>query len=864
MKNQLFTLFLLFFSFLLNAQPKPLTYYLPDISYDKDIPTPESVLNYQVGEWHITHDQLVHYMRTLAEASERITLQEYGRTYENRPLLLLTITSKKNHEKLPEIQEQHLSLSDPALSSEVNVSKMPIVVYQGYSIHGNEPSGSNAAVLMAYYLAAGKSRELERLLEDAVILLDPCYNPDGLHRFSTWVNMHKSKNLVSDPQSREFSEVWPGARTNHYWFDLNRDWLPVQHPESKGRLQVFHEWKPNVLTDHHEMGSNSTFFFQPGVPKRTNPNTPIRNQELTAKIGEYHAAQLDEIGSLYFSQERFDDFYYGKGSTYPDINGCIGILFEQASSRGHLQETIHGEMSFAFTIRNQIATSFSTLKAASEMREELLDYQKVFYQTALEEARGDNDKAYVISKNHDNAKFRHFLEILRTHQIQVHRLNNTLTIDGKNFSPTNAYIVPLEQPQYRLIKAIFETNTSFRDSLFYDISTWTLPLAFNLDYAEVSKRDFSSTLLGSVLETLPALSVPAPDYSEYAYLFRWDEYYAPKALYYLLKNDLRIKVSTQSFTIQNKTFEAGTILIPVKIQDKSPEEIHQLILSASHQSNIAIYDMDTGLSPKGIDLGSSYFRSIELPKVMLVVGSSVSSNAAGEVWHLLDQRYDMQLSMLQADNVGRYDLNKYNTIILVNGSYGNINAVGITKLKIWIQNGGTLIAMKNAISWAKSKGLAFVEFKKSTPDNKKVKKKERRPYGKLQSDRGATYIGGAIFESELDLTHPLGYGFHQSKLPVFRRGNHFMEQAKNVYATPLVYTGNPLLSGYLNKKNNDLVKNSAGIVVSGLGSGKVICMADDLNFRAFWYGTNKIFANAIFFGPMISSAAAEKMVQKKK
>jgi hypothetical protein len=311
---------------------------LPDsLTYDPNIPTPESVIGHEVGKWHVTHDKLVLYARSIAKISPRFKIEEHGKTYEDRPLLLLTITSPKNQNRLREIKAEHAKLSDPNQSNSLNISQMPAVVYMGYSIHGNEPSGSNASLLAIYYLAAAQGENIEKLLENTVILLDPSFNPDGLNRFASWVNMHKSKNLVTDPQNRELNESLPSGRTNHYWFDLNRDWLPAQHLESQARLKKFHEWKPNILTDHHEMGTNSTFFFQPGEPTRINPLTPQKNRELTAKIAKFHASFLDRIGSLYYSQEDYDDFYYGKGSTYPDINGAVGILFEQASSRGHAQ-----------------------------------------------------------------------------------------------------------------------------------------------------------------------------------------------------------------------------------------------------------------------------------------------------------------------------------------------------------------------------------------------------------------------------------------------------------------------------------------------------------------------------------------------
>ena len=375
------SLILLLIGFCVNiyAQKQALNYFLPEINYDKNIPSPESFLGYQVGEWHVSHDRLAAYMKEVARLSNRVKIEEYARTHENRPLLLLTITSESNQKNIEKIRKAHTYLSDPNISEGINIENMPAVVYQGYSVHGNEASGSNAALLMAYYLAAGKGKEIEKLLNEVVILLDPCLNPDGLNRFASWVNTHKSKNLIGDPASRELNEAWPGGRTNHYWFDLNRDWLLTQHPESQGRIKIFHNWKPNILTDHHEMGSESTFFFQPGIPTRTNPLTPEKNQELTKKIAGFHAKALDEIGSLYYTEESFDDFYYGKGSTYPDINGCVGILFEQASARGHLHETKNGDLSFPFAIRNQVKTSLSTLEAAKNLRKELLSFQRNFY-----------------------------------------------------------------------------------------------------------------------------------------------------------------------------------------------------------------------------------------------------------------------------------------------------------------------------------------------------------------------------------------------------------------------------------------------------------------------------------------------------
>ena len=359
-----------------------LDFFLPkDVEYSESIPTPESVIGHEIGHWHLTHDKLLHYFQELGRASERVKIEVIGKTYEKRPLLNVIVTSSKNHSKLDEIKEEHIKISDPDQMSKLSYDQMPVVVRLGYSVHGNEASGANAAVVVGYYLAAAKGKEIDDLLDNTIILIDPSLNPDGMQRYASWVNQHKSKNLVSDPNSREFHESWPNGRTNHYWFDLNRDWLLVQHPESQARLNVYHEWMPNVQTDHHEMMPNSSFFFQPGIASRKNPHIPAQNVRLTEKIAEFHAQALDEQKRLYYSGESFDDFYFGKGSTYPDIQGSIGILFEQATVRGHLRESSNGLMSFKFAIKNHFTVSMSTLEAALKLKHELLSFQCVFFES---------------------------------------------------------------------------------------------------------------------------------------------------------------------------------------------------------------------------------------------------------------------------------------------------------------------------------------------------------------------------------------------------------------------------------------------------------------------------------------------------
>ncbi len=850
-RSRLFFVLCFFVVVRLAAQPVSLDYYLPEGRYDPTIPKPEQILGYQVGEWHVTHDQLLRYLYALADSSPRVQIEETGRTYENRPLVLLTISSPENLARIDDLRREHLAWARG--ESSLPLEEQVLVLYQGYSIHGNEASGSNAALLVAYYLAASQSAEVEELLSRVVVLFDPCYNPDGLNRFASWVNVHKSFTPVADPQSREFHEPWPRGRTNHYWFDLNRDWLPVQHPESQARIRNFHRWMPNVLTDHHEMGTNSTYFFQPGVPQRTNPLTPEKNQELTARIAKFHVQALDALGSLYYSKERYDDFYYGKGSTYPDINGCIGILFEQASARGHVQESIHGDLTFPFAIRNQVATSLSSLRAVLHLREDLLKYQRQFFKEALAEARRQETKAWLFSSGGDVNKMKAFWELLERQGVEVLYLSEEVRLGGVSYAPGTSCVVPLEQPAYRLLRAMFDRQKVFEDSLFYDVSAWTFSLAFNLEQSALDKSTYKA-LGASLMADPPRLSLPDLPFSSYAYVFSWEDYAAPRLLYALLSEGLRCKVAMKPFAdVEGRFFNRGSVLLPVVGQAMTAEDIHALVLRLQKESGVRVYAVDSGDSSSGLYLGSTYFEPLELPRIGLLTGEGVTAYDAGEVWHLLDRRYRVPLSLLDVRQLSRFDLSRYNVLVMVNGSYRGMSASAFAKLENWLRAGGTLIALRSANKKLKARGLLPLEFVQlEEPDS------TRRPYEMYERDAGAQIIGGAIVEAELDLTHPLAFGYVRGRLPLLRRGTLFFAWTKNPYATPLLYTESPLLAGYISAKNLEKMKSRPAVVVSAVGAGRVISFADNPNFRAFWYGSNKLFANAVFFGKFIAAESLEK------
>ena len=850
MKRILLSLILSFYVLFSYAQVD-LSYYLPSgYTYDESIPTPKEVLGYEVGDWHVSHDQLVMYMKAVAEASDRVTFEETGRTYEKRPQVLLTITSPSNLAKIDQIKADRKKLRDAGSSADI--STMPVVMFMGYSVHGNEPSGANASLLAAYHFAA--ANELAGDLENIVLLLDPAINPDGLNRFASWVNTHKSYNMNGDPNNAEFNEAWPRGRTNHYWFDLNRDWLPVQHPESRNRVRVFQEWLPNIHLDFHEMGTNSTFFFQPGVPARMHPLTPEKNFELTKKIGTYHAKALDQIGSLYYNQENYDDYYYGKGSTYPDVQGSIGILFEQASSRGHLQESVNGMLSFPFTIRNQFTANLSSFQAAKEMRQELNQFMKDFYNDIKKEVDADVNKAYIFGSMEDDARSYHLADLILQHDIKVFSLNDDITVNGKEFNKENSYIVPADQPQYRLIKAMFETRNTFKDSLFYDISAWTYPMAFNLDYMALNSQILNLASVNEITKSSISLTPGKVigTAGAYQYAMEWTDYYAPKAAYKLMAEDFQVRVATGEFsTAEGKTFGRGTLLIGKGESELDDQAFYNKLVEISRESTVDIYALATGYT-SGLNIGSPTIMPLDRPEIALLIEGGVDSYEAGEIWHLLDQRFEIPITLLPIDNIGGSTLDRYNVILMPDGRYNSLGKSGAATLKSWVAGGGTLLAKGGALQFLAQNEVGDFKFRDRAEPEKGLQKR----YADYENETGARVTGGAIFNAKLDLTHPIGYGYLNSAIHTFRNDNLFLEPSENPFANPLVYTDQPLASGYLHPSNLAGIQNGSVIQISGIGRGRIVAFADNMNFRAFWFGTNKLYMNGIFFGQVINGGTA--------
>lgn len=818
-----------------NAQDYFLKEYQP---FDTSIPSPEKYLGYAIGDYHTRHDQIVGYFEVLAELSSHATLEIYGHSHEGRKLVMLTISSEGNLNRLGDIQEEHLKYTDPNVENSAN-NELPIIVNLGYGVHGNEPSSSEAAMLTAYTLIASQHPDVKKYLNNAVVFIDPAINPDGRDRHTQWANQYRSKVLVADSNDAEHREAWPRGRTNHYWFDLNRDWLLAVNPESQSKLKWFHKWYPNVVTDFHEMGTNSNYFFEPMKPIGSEiPLMPKENYEdLNELFATYYSNALNNIGSFYYTKESFDGTYPGYGSSYPDLQGGLALLFEQASSRGHVQETNFGKITFAFTIRNQYTCSMATVQAAVENSVELRSYQQAFFKSAINQLPKNGISGYEFGDSNDKNRTKAFIEKLLQHKINVYK-------NGDKF------IVPMKQPQRRMVQTMFETYDTYKDSVFYDASAWSMVNFFNMPY-----RGVKSIPDGEQIKSIENLfNNELVEKSDYAYLIDWNDYYSPAALYFLQEKGIKLAAAFRTFETKTDTgpkkFDYGTLLIPVSKQSKSSQEVYDIVKKAQQKFNVPISAVNSGYSIKGIDLGSNNFRALKKPKPALLIGEGVSSYEAGEVWHLLDTRFPMPLPKLRMTSFSANLLDKYNTLIMVSGSYTQLDSVKRVQLKQWIAKGNTLITIAGASKWVIDQKLVSEKLVKPKSTNQS---KSRLPYVNAGPNAGKQRIGGAILRGDIDLTHPLGFGYTRSDIALYKNNQVFLQPSMNPYATVIKYNINPHIDGFISQKNRDVyLKDAASLLVSPLGRGRVVLFADNPNFRGAWYGTNRLFLNALFLGNHIA------------
>lgn len=796
--------------------------------FNGEVPTPKQVLGFELGERYCEWSDILNYVDALAAQSNRVRLVELGRTHEKRRLVQLIITSEKNQANLEQIKADHLKLINASQSAEAKTAEMPIVANITCSMHGDETSGAHASMAIAYLLAASEDEAVTRMLDNMVLLLVPGSNPDGLNRYTSWVNNSLGALLSGDNNSLEHKQAWPGARSNHYYANANRDLLMCQHPEGRITVEQYLDWHPNLVIDLHEMGGNKArFFHSPGHPKRLHQYVTAENQALTGEVGAYVKSALEPIGADPYSGTSFDDYYLGKGAAYGDIQGSVCLLFEQSSARGYSRLYENGYMTLPTTIRNQAEASLAALCAGYDMREKLLNYQRDFFQKSAAAAQQSEVQGYIFHARGDKARAYRLLENLMVHNIEVYHLAKDTKVGKENFTADESFIIPLNQRYFYKVKAVWERlgRDIYEDLHFYDISTWTFPLAYNVAQAEVKSVE-------GLVGALATLSFPQGAIiggkSDKGYVINSVALYSHNLLGALMSKGVSVKVAEKPFKVGKATMECGSAIVSLENQPLSGDEIYALLEKAAAENGADVYAIDNRFKEDKLTL-----RELQQPKVVLLVGEGFKGDTAGEIWMMLEKHYGIAPTRLTAEAINKKSIANYNVMIAPHGAMPKKDKA-YPAIRRWVESGGTLITTGSGFLMNARAGLPPIK---------------RLPAPTAKGD--AEKIAGAILNCKLDISSPLGYGYTTDELPIFRKTpKAYDEESLKDYIIPMRYTAKPHLSGYISQSNIDRIASTAAAIVVKCGEGRVIHLVDSPVFRSYWFGGAKLFMNSIYFGQL--------------
>ncbi|MBY6187874.1 peptidase M14 [Marinobacter hydrocarbonoclasticus] len=808
----------------------------PDTPYLNTLPTPAEHFSGAIGERHLRYDEVSAYFQRLADKSPRVSLEKIGLSHQGRPQLAAIITSEANQTRLDELLVQR---AKAARGEQVDG---PVVIWLAYSIHGDEASGLHASPLFAYHLAAGQSAEVKRWLDEAIVVITPSQNPDGNDRFTQWVNGYRGNVPSGHNYHREHFQGWPSGRVNHYWADLNRDWLYQAHPESRGRVAFFQRWLPHVVSDYHEMGHQSSYFFQPGVPDRTHPLTPKENQALTARIATHHAKALDALYQPYFSRESFDDFYYGKGSTYPDINGSVGILFEQATARGLHRDSDYGEVTLALGVRNHLATSFSTVRGAIAEADALKRYQRVFFRDALEEGRDRRGAGYLVSAKGDRSRLSAFADILASHRIEFAYLNGSVEQGEQRFVAGDLYI-PFAQHQYRLIEALFDQRTEFADNTFYDVSAFSAELAFDLERAEVRRAPGAQN-------NPPAVTDVAYEQPALQWLIPWGDRMAPAALNQLLEAGFRVRFAESSGRVTGRDGEVSYGPGALTVLGNQPG-LAAALKRIDAQLGIQAKPLISGQALAGSDLGSRRFHAVKPVKPAILIGRDVSQYEAGMLWFYLDRVLGVETVLLDGEYFSRAPMHEFTHLFLVDGAYSKLSGAKAV-IEPFVQQGGTVVAWKRGVARLAQWGMVdMTVHQRSFFAPEFAHAGDQLAFAQRNKEDARRTIGGAIVNWKLDTSHPLGFGL-SDELPIMKNREVSLVPKDQKGRTVARYDDALLLSGYMAPEYQKALSGEVAAQVQSKGAGQYVLMADNPLFRNFWLGAEGLVANSLFMVPALN------------
>ncbi len=803
---------------------------------------PPSVYFHYITEDRFTpHHKLVDYCNYLFQQKpDKCSLYKYGETNEHRELLLMYISSEKNMEKLESIRRNNLRLAGIIKDDTAANKDAPAIVWLSFNVHGNEPASSEAAMDLLYHLLKGDDTSVNKWLQQTVVIIDPCLNPDGRDRYVNWFNSVSNKGGNLNHQTREHTEPWPGGRTNHYNFDLNRDWAWQTQKESIYRMAIYNKWLPQIHVDYHEQGYNSPYYFAPAAEPFHEAITPWQRNFQTV-IGKNHSKYFDNNNWLYFTKERFDLFYPSYGDTYPTFNGSIGMTYEQGGIGGGLFVKTESGDTLSLTNRknHHYTTARSTIEITALHRAEIINHFQEYF---ADNVAGKNAtyKTYILTAN-SLEKLLPVMDLLKKNGIQYGTIATTNPLKGLHYFTNkeeeiqlNKYTLAIAaaQPKGTLIKVLFEQQSLLKDSNTYDITAWSIPYMYGIDCYAVKS---------GIVNIKPFVADKIQDIkNSYGYLIPYNSFTSGKMLAALINLHIKVRYATKPFNCNGVSYPEGTLIILKSGHDEN-ELISQLNYLAN-KFNIQPVEVKSGFVEKGSDFGSNDVRYIKEPKVALFTGENVSVNAAGEIWNLFEEQLDYPIDLLNVVDFNKLDIKQYNTIIMPDGSYKNISDKNsIDRLKDFVKYGGKLILIENAVSLFKDADWG-IKLKEDKTDDKAETTVKR--YADRDKDALPYSIPGAIFKLNADKTHPLWFGYDTEYYTLKQNANIY-ELLKDGWNAGSL-SSDSYVTGFCGTKIKSRFKE--GLLIGNIetGDGQVIFMADDPVFRMFWENGKLLLFNAVF------------------
>jgi len=838
----------------------------PNLPIDKSIPAPADFLGYALGEESTYYSRIALYIQELAKNSPRVKLVEYGKTYENRGLFLLVISDPSHLVNLETIRSRHLSLM--TLSEEQAkplIANDPVFLSLSYNIHGNETSTSEAAMQVAYRLAAATDDATRDLLRQSIIQLYVCINPDGRERYIQWYNSVKRKQLATSPNDLEHYEPSPNGRTNHYWFDVNRDWAWGIHPETRFLTKEYQRWMPQMHVDYHEQGYNSNYFTMPGTTPR-NKLLPSSYEAWTDTFGRANIEAFNSNDISYFTREAFDFFYPGYGSSYPSNMGAIAMLTEQGGIAGG--RAVLTEDGTVLTLQQRIwdhyTTSVQALFTGVKHRQELLRYSYDAWQPSKSLSP---IKTYLLAP--DDMYTKDVVEILQRHGVVLRQTREPFTLNAaydfrsslpqrKTF-PAGTLVLSANQPHHLLIHSVMDKTLAIEDSVMYDMASWALPLAYNLRaWYAMEPVTANTEKLRDNFGTAPPSRTDA---QAYAHLIDWKERNAPAALASLWKLGYRVRTASKAFQVEGKLFPPGTLIVLSGSNlEKKPVMANDLLaIAIRHQ--VQVHAVLSGKVTDGLDLGSSRNRPVFQPRVAMMVDAPFNMQTAGQLWYLFDEEVGLPIDRIRTtvllqsalpkfgERYGYVDINDYDVLLLPGG--GNnlrflFDKEAFTQLQDWVSRGGVLIALENAVEFFTQDRSRFTSVKWADMAADTSWAARTLSYDKREDYFGKMRIPGSSLLANLDVSHPLAFGMEPT-----------IHSLKQDVTAILPGSGMQLVGAYANDARSLLtggyaspesLKHLAGKGFAGVipvGTGKVVMLLDNTQFRMFWRGPSRLIQNAV-------------------